>query len=150
MVRRQLTLWFTQLASLSLIALIMTACNSGASSVPAASATQTPTPSSQPATSALTQLEIIELIPSSGPAGVAYPILIRILGRGFADSNTVFFGPVKLENVRSSNDGTEISFPGPKEVPVGEPAPVVLSPGQYEVVVENGNGRSNPLVFALN
>ena len=94
---------------------------------------------------------ITRLEPDSGPAGVAYPVRVTIVGRGFApDANTVSFGPVVLTRLPSTDGGTRIVFFAPKEAPSGgEVPPAPLLPGPYQVTVRTAEGTSRPATFRL-
>ena len=87
---------------------------------------------------------ITALVPSEAPDAV-------IVGTGFADAgNVVRFGPVSLPDLRSTDGGTRIRFPVPKELPAtGEAPPLVLPPGEYEVTVTTAAGTSNVMRFRL-
>ncbi len=94
---------------------------------------------------------ISALSPASGPAGVAYPIELTILGGNFADSNNVVtFGRVTLTAVKSMGGGTRIVVHAPKEMPsTGEVPPMPLMAGNYEVRVTTAAGASNTITFVL-
>ena len=93
---------------------------------------------------------ISEIRPSSGPAGVAYPIRVTLGGRGFMRTgNIVTFGPVQVREL-SSSDNRHLDFFVPKEIPSsGEVPPMVLPPGEYSVTVTTPAGTSEPIVFTL-
>ena len=93
---------------------------------------------------------IHEIVPSSGPAGVAYPIQATIRGSGFMlTGNIVTFGPVPIPDLPSP-DGRHITFFVPKEVASrGEVPPMVLPHGEYSVTVTTPAGTSQPIVFTL-
>ena len=94
--------------------------------------------------------EIDRLVPDSGPAGTAYPVEVTIVGRHFADSNIVTFGPLSIPALPSTERGTRIVFLAPKETPSpGEVPPAPLSPGAYDVRVATGGGISNAVAFTL-
>lgn len=92
---------------------------------------------------------LLDITPSSAPAGEAYPVRATIHGTGFASAgNVVEFGPVKISDVAASGD--RITFAVPKLVPSrSEVPPAVLTPGEYPVTVTTPLGRSNPLIFRL-
>jgi hypothetical protein len=94
---------------------------------------------------------INEIVPSSGPAGPAYPIQVTIRGSGFTSTgNVVTFGPVRLRELPSSDDGTAITVGVPKQMSSGgEVPPMVLPPGEYHVTVTNADGTSNAVTFSL-
>jgi len=94
---------------------------------------------------------ITALVPSEAPAGPDFPVDAVIVGTGFADAgNVVRFGPVSLPDLRSTDGGTRIRFPVPKELPAtGEAPPLVLPPGEYEVTVTTAAGTSNVMRFRL-
>ena len=93
---------------------------------------------------------IDRLAPDSGPAGTAYPVEVTIVGRNFADSNVVTFGPVSIPGLPSTERGTRIVFLAPKESPSpGEVPPAPLAPGAYDVRVTTGAGVSDAVVFTL-
>jgi hypothetical protein len=94
--------------------------------------------------------ELSEIIPSSGPAGEAYPLPATIRGTGFLPTgNIVNFGPVTIPDL-SSADGTQLAFMIPKKRPSGgEVPPMPLPPGEYQVTVKTAAGVSNALVFTL-
>ena len=94
---------------------------------------------------------ITALVPAEGPAGPASPLDVVIVGTGFADAgNVVRFGPVSIPDLRSTDGGTRIRFPVPKELPAtGEAPPLVLPPGEYEVTVTTAAGTSNVMRFRL-
>jgi hypothetical protein len=89
--------------------------------------------------------------PTSGLAGVAYPIELTILGRNFADTNNVVtFGSVTIKSVKSTGGGTRITVHAPKEMPsTGEVPPMPLMAGSYNVRVTTPSGASNAVPFAL-
>lgn len=93
---------------------------------------------------------ILDISPSSGPAGSAYPIRAILRGLGFMRSgNTVTFGPVQVPNLPSP-DGRHIEFFVPKEVASsGEVPPMVLPYGEYAVTVTTSAGTSRPVTFVL-
>jgi len=93
---------------------------------------------------------ISDISPSSGPAGIAYPIQATIRGQGFVlTRNTVTFGPVQIPDLPSP-DGQHINFFVPKEVPSrGEVPPMVLPHGEYSVTVTTPAGTSRSVVFTL-
>jgi hypothetical protein len=93
--------------------------------------------------------ELIDIVPASGPAGIAYPLRATIRGTGFMRAeNVVQFGPVKLSV--PSIDADRITFSIPKGVPSrSEVPPMVLSPGEYRVTVTTMAGTSNALIFTL-
>lgn len=94
---------------------------------------------------------ITALVPAEGPAGPDAPLDVEIVGTGFADEgNVVRFGPVSIPDLRSTDGGTRIRFPVPKELPgTGEAPPMVLPPGEYEVTVTTAAGTSNVMRFRL-
>jgi hypothetical protein len=94
--------------------------------------------------------ELTEIVPSSGPAGLAYPLHATIRGTGFmATGNLVQFGPVRIPDAASA-DGSTIELAIPKGVPSrGEVPPRILPPGDYPVSVTTAAGTSNALTFAL-
>jgi hypothetical protein len=96
------------------------------------------------------ELVISDISPSSGPAGIAYPIQVTIRGRGFMlTGNTVTFGPVQIPDLPSP-DGQHITFFVPKEVPSsGEVPPMVLPYGEYPVTVTTLAGTSVAIRFTL-
>jgi hypothetical protein len=93
---------------------------------------------------------LIDIVPASGQAGVAYPLQATIRGTGFMPTgNVVQFGPVTIRDVPSV-EGTRISFNVPKLVPShSEVPPMVLHPGGYQVTVTTSSGTSNSLKFEL-
>jgi hypothetical protein len=93
---------------------------------------------------------LIQIVPASGPAGIAYPLRATIGGIGFMPAgNLVQFGPVRIANVASA-DGFHLTFAVPKLVSSrGEVPPMVLEPGQYPVTVKTASGQSNTLSFTL-
>lgn len=97
------------------------------------------------------ELPAIErLEPSSGRAGDAYPITLRIVGGPFdTEGNTVRFGPATIPDVPSP-DGRSLELALPKSVRTApEVPPMVLPPGAYDVVVETAAGASPPRTFVL-
>jgi hypothetical protein len=94
--------------------------------------------------------ELIEIVPSSGPAGQAYPLQATIRGTGFMPTgNLVEFGPVKIPDLPAT-DGSRITFAIPKSIQSrSEVPPLVLQPGEYQVTVTTSAGTSNPLSFLL-
>lgn len=94
---------------------------------------------------------IVSIAPVEGPAGVAYPIQVAVVGRNFADSaNTVRFGMVSVAGVRSADGGTRLTFLAPKESPsTGEVPPAPLLPGRYRITVSTAAGTSNVVEFVL-
>ena len=94
---------------------------------------------------------ITRLEPSSGWAGTAYPIQVTIHGTGFMKTGSVVvFGPVRIPDRASTNDGTRIVFSVPKERPsTGEVPPMVLPAGEYAVTVTTESGKSTPVTFTL-
>ena len=94
---------------------------------------------------------IASLSPSSGRAGEAYPIQVTIEGRGFAETgNIVSFGDIPSQGLPSAAGGTLITFWVPKEMPsTGEAPPMVLSPGEYPVIVTTPRGTSESVMFTL-
>jgi len=94
--------------------------------------------------------ELIEIVPASGPAGIAYPLQAIIRGAGFmATGNVVEFGPARIPDLPSA-DGIRITFSVPKQMPSrGEVPPMVLTPGDYRVTVTTASGTSNALTFTL-
>ena len=94
--------------------------------------------------------ELIEIVPASGQAGVAYPMQATIRGQGFsATGNTVVFGSIAIPNL-PSGDGAQIIFAVPKVIPSrGEPEPLVLNAGAYIVTVTTSTGTSNTGTFTL-
>jgi hypothetical protein len=94
---------------------------------------------------------LVALSPSSGRAGMDYPVQVTIEGNGFAqEDNVVIFGGIPVEGLPSSDGGTRISFWVPKEIPsTGEVPPMVLDPGEYEVTVTTPRGISNSMTFTL-
>jgi hypothetical protein len=94
--------------------------------------------------------ELSEIIPTAGPAGTAYPLRVTIRGTGFLPAgNEINFGPLKIPDV-PSEDGSQLSFQLPKQMPsVGEVPPMVLPPGEYQVTVKTMVGISNALPFTL-
>src|SRR5260370_10629147 len=92
---------------------------------------------------------LMDITPSSAPAGEAYPVRATIRGTGFAPAgNMVEFGPIKISDVAASGD--RITFAVPKLVPSrSEVPPAVLTPGEYPVTVTTPLGRSNSLKFTL-
>lgn len=94
---------------------------------------------------------LAEIQPASGPAGAAYPVQAILVGNGFtATENAVTFGPVVIEGLASTANGTRISFVVPKVVASrSEVPPLVLVPGEYLVRVSNSTGTSNPAGFLL-
>ncbi|NIM52494.1 MAG: hypothetical protein GTN62_14280 [Gemmatimonadales bacterium] len=64
--------------------------------------------------------------------------------------NVVVFGPVTLEGRPSTNGGTQTTFSVPKVRPAtGELPPMVLPPGEYQVIVRSARGSSKPASFTL-
>jgi hypothetical protein len=94
--------------------------------------------------------ELTEIVPSSAPAGEAYPLQATIHGVGFMPTgNVVKFGPVKITDLPSP-EGTRITFFIPKLIPSrSEVPPMVLQPGEYRVTVTTDAGTSNALIFRL-
>jgi hypothetical protein len=94
--------------------------------------------------------ELIDIVPSSGPAGEAYPVQATIRGTGFMPAgNVVNIGPVTIRDLPSM-DGARITFDVPKLVQSrGEVPPMVLAEGDYRVTVTTSSGISNSLVFKL-
>jgi len=94
--------------------------------------------------------ELIDIVPASGPAGEAYPLQATIRGTGFLPAgNVVEFGPVKIPDLPSAG-GVRITFDIPKLVPGrGEVPPMVLTEGDYRVIVTTLSGTSNALTFKL-
>jgi len=103
-----------------------------------------------PAAMAQASPQLTDIVPSSGPAGPAYPLRATIHGTGFMPGgNIVEFGPVKIPDV-PSNDGTRIEFGIPKAIGSrGEVPPLVLPPGDYRVTVTTAAGTSNALTFTM-
>ncbi len=104
------------------------------------------------ATQAESRIPVIERIePATGWAGQDYPLQATIHGTGFLESgNVIVFGPVTINERASTNGGTQIVFPVPKqqrsriEVP-----PMVLPVGEYAVTVTTADGTSNVVIFTL-
>jgi len=94
---------------------------------------------------------ITALVPDEAPAGPAYPLDAVVVGEGFQEAgNVVRFGPVTIPDLRSTDGGTRIRFPVPKELPsTGEAPPLALPPGEYEVSVTTAAGTSNVMRFRL-
>jgi len=94
--------------------------------------------------------ELTEIVPSSGPAGVAYPVHAIIRGTRFmATGNTVQFGPVQISDLPSAG-GNTIELAIPKGVPSrGEVPPRILPPGDYRVSVTTSAGTSNAVTFTM-
>jgi hypothetical protein len=94
--------------------------------------------------------QLIDIVPASGPAGVAYPLRAVIRGTGFMPTgNVVEFGPIRIPDAPSTEG--QITFAIPKEMPSrGEVPPAVLPPGEYRVTVTTTAGTSNALIFTLN
>ena len=94
---------------------------------------------------------IDKITPTSGPAGIAYPIRLTIQGRHFADStNTVSFGSVQVVRATATDAGTRIVLYLPKERSSGgEAPPMVLEPGVYPITVSTRAGKSNAVLFTL-
>ena len=93
---------------------------------------------------------LVSIMPSSGPAGAAYPLKATLRGTGFKSTgNIVHFGPAVISDLPSP-DGTSITFSVPKlRGSRGEAPPAVLTPGEYAVTVETADGTSNALNFLL-
>ena len=104
------------------------------------------------ATQADRRIPVIERIePATGWAGPDYPLEATVHGTGFLESgNVIVFGPVTINERASTNGGTQIVFPVPKqqrsriEVP-----PMVLPVGEYAVTVTTAEGTSNVVIFTL-
>lgn len=98
------------------------------------------------------EVRLSSLAPSRGPVGTK--IVLR--GSGFAESNTVHFGPGGTANLASSENGTQIVYVIPRGVGPCDllgptcKAPVrSVEPGSYPVFITNARGRSNSLVFEV-
>lgn len=92
---------------------------------------------------------VTSITPSRGPDGT--PVVLR--GEGFLLSgNTVHAGFAMLENVQSP-DGKTISFvmhhPFPDDLTIPLEVRDKVPDFPYGIVVENGNGRSEPVLFTL-
>lgn len=111
-----------------------------------ASQANAPTPPAQ----ADSRPELVEITPSFGPAGIAYPLQVTLRGSRFLpNGNSVTFGPVTTSGL-TSTDGVRITFQVPKFVPGrGGIPPLVLTPGAYDVTVTTDTGGSDALVFTL-
>ncbi|MCR4325249.1 MAG: IPT/TIG domain-containing protein [Patescibacteria group bacterium] len=112
------------------------------------SATATVSVSSQSTQGPLT---ISSLTPTTGPVGTQ----ITVYGSGFTYANTVLFGSGAITNVYSPN-GTTLTFTVPQYLsPYCAPnmycAQYVqqVTPGQYNVSVQNQNGTSGTLPFLV-
>jgi gamma-glutamyltranspeptidase len=83
--------------------------------------------------------------------GVDYPVQAMLYGSGFMETgNVVVFGEIELQDLRSTEGGTVITFRVPKERPShSEVPPMVLSEGEYSVNVTTADGTSNSVVFVL-
>ncbi|HVH76540.1 MAG TPA: hypothetical protein VM755_16610 [Stellaceae bacterium] len=99
---------------------------------------------------AATPPHLTDIVPASGPAGIAYPIRATIHGTGFMPKgNVVEFGPAKIEDVAGTAGGS-LTFGVPKSLPSrGEVPPAVLPAGRYRVRVRTPSGTSNALIFTL-
>jgi hypothetical protein len=91
------------------------------------------------------------LNPSAGPVGTT----VTLYGSGFTQSNTINFGSGVIANVYSAN-GTSLSFAIPTYLsPYCAPSTAcpmymqVVTPGMYNVSVQNQNGTSNTLTFQV-
>ena len=93
---------------------------------------------------------LLDIVPASGPAGIAYPIRATIHGTDFMPTgNVVEFGPARIANVAATGGGS-LSFGVPKALPSrGEVPPAVLPAGRYRVRVRTASGTSNALIFTL-
>jgi hypothetical protein len=91
------------------------------------------------------QPALFEVLPPTMSADPAEPLDLRINGCGFsADRNTVKFGDVTVQNIKSSDGGTHIRVVIPKQTrATSEVAPMPLGAGEYDVTVNNGRGTSN-------
>lgn len=94
---------------------------------------------------------ISSLAPSSGPVGVQ----VTIYGTGFALGNTILFGTGAITNAYSPN-GTSLVFTVPAYLtPYCAPNMYCaqyaqqVTPGQYNISVQNQNGTSNTLSFQV-
>lgn len=94
---------------------------------------------------------IDSISPAEGPAGVAYPIQVTMVGRGFTEAgNVIVFDDMEIGEFESQGDGTLLTFFVPKERDsTGEVPPFPLMPGEYSVVVRNSLGESNSVTFRL-
>ena len=102
-------------------------------------------PATQP-----TRPHLSRLTPASGSLATGEIITVEITGdRLTTTGNTVFFGPMKLGAVGSS-DGRLLSFVVPPTVPSrSEVPPMAVQPGRYGVYVVNANGTSDTLFFTI-
>jgi hypothetical protein len=93
---------------------------------------------------------LLSISPSSGPAGIAYPLRATIRGNGFDPvHNTVQFGRATIADLPATQQG-EITFEVPKSLRTGgEVPPLVFPPGEYQVTVTTPAGTSNALTFSL-
>ncbi|HEV2302064.1 MAG TPA: hypothetical protein VGR91_10890 [Stellaceae bacterium] len=93
---------------------------------------------------------LLDIVPASGRAGIAYPIRATIHGTDFMPTgNVVEFGPARIANVAATGGGS-LSFGVPKALPSrGEVPPAVLPAGRYRVRVRTASGTSNALIFTL-
>jgi hypothetical protein len=84
---------------------------------------------------------------SLSPAEAAVGSETVVRGQGFTPTgNTLRFGTVDITDLESSDGGTMIRFTIPRRLPSrGEVPPMVVWPGEYEVVVRNSRGTSNVL-----
>lgn len=91
------------------------------------------------------QPALFEALPSTASADPAEPLDLRINGCGFSpDKNTIRFGDVTVQNVKSTEGGTHIRIVIPKQTrATNEVAPMPLGAGEYDVTVNNGRGTSN-------
>ena len=102
-------------------------------------------------TGSQTNLSLQSLAPTSGPVGVQ----VTLYGTGFTYANSVTFGSGVVTNVYSQN-GTTMTFTVPAYVsPYCAPYTACaqyaqqVTPGQYNVSVQNQNGTSNSLLFQV-
>ncbi len=109
-------------------------------------------PGVQEAAEAGDRLPVIQRIaPPTGWAGQDYPLEATVHGTGFSESgNVIAFGSISIEDLPSTDEGTQITFPVPKQQRSGiEVPPMVLPVGEYSVTVTTVDGTSNAITFTL-
>ncbi|WP_411282168.1 hypothetical protein [Gemmatimonas sp.] len=94
---------------------------------------------------------VVEVSPEPIVVREGQPNNITIRGTGFdATTNTVTVGPVTVAVVVSGKGGTVIALSLPERVPSGGgAAPMLWSPGKYELTVSNARGTSAPVMVTI-
>lgn len=104
-----------------------------------------------------TKADIDSMSPTSGPVGTT----VTLTGKGFTDDNTIKFGSGVIVHVPSYDNGTRLIFNVPEYLNpacyYSNPACMTASfapsqqvtPGSYDVRVENGSGESNKKTFKV-